>query len=518
MEEDAALVAGAVCAEEEAPCDNDEEQLDPMPHYGNVSLCQVAPGIQQVVHHLTNERRLLTPKGRWTLDFDEDGYGALEYHPRPGDLDAPVIILEDFFKYGLFSGPDKSLHILSTCGKTAGQQLDLTTFRDKFKESALSFSYGHTKKNVELIMPSFSWPRNGARLFINLKCLYKALGLDQFSGESWRWVFAGRARWKARLDALGLEEHFQKSCHVGSKEEVELAEAETEKNDPFWSSPGQLPGTAVSLAGLLYLTGQWAWRSCKGGGMKDPDHKRAAADLCKRLWSFIWHKDAFTMDIALSPEWVGRWPAPDAIPRHDLMRLSVSPAGVVSGLSVWKEKAESPHASRFQRNSWKIATEAGLHNGVVTFPCFFEFLVGQSAAASILAQVAWHGGMALQAKITNSMRGKAARGDEPWRARFIELEDLWGLGRRVGNHLLKYVISARPLCAEQQIWHCCTDGAAIGNWDTASTLFTLPDNRGIVAPPVVLFWWMLHRVEKSFRDCILLSNVFLLSDGESSHR
>jgi hypothetical protein len=447
-----------------------DEQLTLCSHERYVTLHEIAHREYMIVHSKSLERRKLPSKGHWELCFDEDGFGAVEISDDPlGE----VLILEDFLLYALYVNERNDFFLCATSGASVGQLVSLSEFALKFVESTISITFSPCAKSVELDVTVLSWPRNGAKVFLSLPSLYAALGFDQFGGESWRWVHAGKERWKRKFDLCGLQDHLQKSCCMGKKE--------SPTKDEFWQHPGDLSYHAVSFAGLVVLMETWAFKAKRFGGIESESGKLTSRWLLDKFLKALTEKGPYVIDIDVAPYWVPRWPLPAK--QHSLAATITiqQDGGVVFGS--WADLAIAGGKKTFAHKSWSVITQGFLGARDTSLACLLNVLCTDQMMDGIHNQVVWKIGWGLQDLCLKSMRAEAVC--STFQCTQVDIDDLFDKRGRCDAQLYRYVAACHANAEGQQFWSSSVDKAAVGGTVLQPCLFVLPCNLGLVAPTAV---------------------------------
>lgn len=174
------------------------------PHRGHVFLDRVGHQQYIVTHTVTNEKHLFGGC-QYTLEFDDEGFGALT----PINDDKPVTLVEDLFRFVLYRDDNGDFIITASDKQGPGSILRLSDFSAKFSAHKLELKVGATRAPKVLDLVIFKWPRTaGAQIMFCAKSVYDELGLSQFSGASWRWISGSWRRWQtSMLNDFGLGDH-----------------------------------------------------------------------------------------------------------------------------------------------------------------------------------------------------------------------------------------------------------------------------------------------------------------------
>ena len=145
----------------------------------------------------------------WQLHFDDAGFGCcIANDPSRG----PVCV-EDLFTKMVFLSTGGTYLVADKAFPE--RAIDLSTFAAKHEELTLVLLIGPSKSKKTLDAALVRWPRppNG-RLLISLTSCYHELGLDQFNGQAWRWIFSGFKKWETHLATMGLQKHIDASAYT----------------------------------------------------------------------------------------------------------------------------------------------------------------------------------------------------------------------------------------------------------------------------------------------------------------
>ena len=97
--------------------------------------------------------------------------------------------------------------------KASNSHVNLKTFIQKYAEYDVKVECGPMASANDFQLYGLTWLRGPAATTMwSAKSLYEALGLTQFSGQQWRWTWAGYPSWKKHLASLGLEQHILRSA------------------------------------------------------------------------------------------------------------------------------------------------------------------------------------------------------------------------------------------------------------------------------------------------------------------
>ena len=148
---------------------------------------------------------------QWELVYDTNGFGSI-YEPT-GEQEPQL--LEDLFTMHVHDHQQHGLVI-----RTKTQAVTVAELRTNFDSVSMTVTFGRNKKIGSLSGAHLKWPRGaGCAVLISLKDVYTVLGLQQFGGQSWRWINSGFKHGWAGWPKLGT---LLMWCHHISRQRFEL--------------------------------------------------------------------------------------------------------------------------------------------------------------------------------------------------------------------------------------------------------------------------------------------------------
>ena len=282
-----------------------------VPHLGIVFLDRNIHGDWVLTNTSTLEYLNLGHEHEWCIDFDDEGFACVM---NPGDDLSDPQFVEDLMSMALYEGETGQQIMVSTSGPRQGQRLNLNEYKDRFVESDAMIQLGPCKADRALDLAIWKWPRNAAKVLVSLKTVYKALGFNQFNGESWRWIANTKSTWVSTFAKYKMQDHFQGSSHC-SKPSAENG------------AKGILPFLSVTLHGLLLLCSRWSSSSERLGGLACADHRASSRYLMESLVRLSFAGGPHEWPLDLSKTWVNQWPRPSVF--ANMATLQVNSEGVL---------------------------------------------------------------------------------------------------------------------------------------------------------------------------------------------
>lgn len=412
----------------------------------------------------------------WELIFDDEGVAMVTERPPPATGEQRILFAEDLFDLEVYQRQDGGACACLVQGASQGSACGpCFAFSRKFPDATLSIHVGTLRMACKVDLAIFRWPRaSGARVYLSLKSAYNVMGLSQFNGQSWLWVFSGMKRWVNLMSAFGIVDGIEFSGRCCTNTTPSKKESD--------SSPGGvLPWAAVSCVALLLLAHHWAHRSERQCGLRGSGHRSNAAAFEVALWTIVWHDKPWRLRLDMAQEWSDISPRPQRF--LDPVNLMVA-SGVVD---LTKGRARAAEASK---DHFVRAAFEQLNICKVCDPSFFEFLsvLGDPHAkllSGIFSQVIHAGGRLLQELIIERAQTKVPS-SAAWDVTHVELEAVFDQRRRLGNFLLLYLLSCQQRCRGQQCWSLCTDKASCGGFSLQARFAVVPSNLAVIPPPAQL--------------------------------
>jgi hypothetical protein len=432
-------------------------------------------GVTYITHMGTFERKEAPslPDGqRWSLEFDEDGFGIL-VGPRVDDEEPKIVFVEDMLQNMLYVSEDKTVeYLVASAGPSQGTYVNLTDFREAFVETTLATSIGVIKKDVVVDLAVFKLPRQGGqKVFVSLASLYKAMALQQYSGESWRWVNNGLPKWTTLLDKAGVVNGMELSAQTRGKNVKAAARASRKI--------GSLPFNGVCMSGVLLLLDRFSARSEKLCGFRLDENRCNAEETLSAFLAMLSDGGAWELSVEIATQWNDPWPRPMLY--NNIVQIKFED-GIVM-LDDWAAVALRQGPSSLAGRTWaEISNVMGTCRSV---DLFFRTLGNHD---SNVLPVLFHqflccAGRRLQNQFTRAVRGEVKLSTAV--LKLVELDDLFDNRGRMDAYLFRYVMSCRPKFKGQQYWSLCTDKANSGSFSIQGGLAVLPSNLAAVAPPQV---------------------------------
>ena len=136
---------------------------------------------------------------QWELVYDPNGFGSI-YEPT-GEQEPQL--LEDLFTMHVHDHQQHGLVI-----RTNTQAVTVAELLTNFDSVSMTVTFGRNQKVGKLSGAHLKWPRwPGCAMLISLKDVYTVLGLQQFNGQSWRWINSGIQAWMGMMDKAGYLAH-----------------------------------------------------------------------------------------------------------------------------------------------------------------------------------------------------------------------------------------------------------------------------------------------------------------------
>lgn len=217
-----ALADGAVCAFADASSGHagDTAALHATPIDATLvpdegyAFIDTVPGVGQILTHCgTLECQRLPTTAQHSIIFDEEGFGML-VSEAPEAASQTMVPLDEHLKYLMYDVGERDFVIVRRGGDHKKSFARVGAMLSKYSEFSFKLPMGPRQEESSFMCAHFKWPRQGAVMYISLKCVYKRLGFSQFGGESWRWIDAGLSRWCRFLEEQSLHGHVQWSCQV----------------------------------------------------------------------------------------------------------------------------------------------------------------------------------------------------------------------------------------------------------------------------------------------------------------
>jgi hypothetical protein len=180
----------------------DAAEAVPASHAGRLVLDQTSATTWVLTDTATQESKPLpVVDGSWTLAIHETTGRAVVFSF--GGEAEDVIVVDDFMQKQLFQQPgtDELVLVEPRPGNPCRQQL-LAAYKSKYREGLVTINSDLNTK-VELSVFVFVRPRcTNCRIFVDITCLYKLLGLSQYNGQATKWFYNLGPKWCRRLSAF----------------------------------------------------------------------------------------------------------------------------------------------------------------------------------------------------------------------------------------------------------------------------------------------------------------------------
>ena len=112
-------------------------------------------------------------------------------------------LLEDLFTMHVHDHQQHGLVI-----RTKTQAVTVAELLTNFDSVSMTVTFGRNQKVWSLSGAHLQWPRGpGCAVLISLKDVYTVLGLQQFGGQSWRWINSGIRAWMGWMAKAGYLAH-----------------------------------------------------------------------------------------------------------------------------------------------------------------------------------------------------------------------------------------------------------------------------------------------------------------------
>lgn len=380
--------------------------------------------------------------------------------------------------------------------------MNLSTLASKYAEMSITLVVGTAKVQQCYDAARARWARPpNARVFISLRSCCERMGLDQFNGQGWRWVFSGFKKWRAHMESLDLHRYLLSSnqskatrCAIGWAEmsikcgvflgglrgclawfrqrRLGIVESGGGMSAPPPASPwaesrtpaeadstktAMLPLTAATPWALIELCCMWATRKPRQGGFVQHSHK--ASDALSALLEVVGGDiGASDVEVSMAPAWDIAWPRPQVPvqPRP----LCVGAGGIVSLAAFFRatRTVRSPEgkgwwmSNAFQQLCRELGEKTSLRQ-----------LLLSSSEPSILRpfylQVLWWVGSKLQALIIDILEGKKKA--EGLQAKAKSMADCLDHPAEMDRRLALFVRSGREAAASYRNVSLATDKAAV---------------------------------------------------------
>ena len=98
-------------------------------------------------------------------------------------------------------------------------------------------------------------------------------------------------------------------------------------------------------------------------------------------------------------------------------------------------------------------------------------------------QLIWRAGSSLQGFVLEVVRGRKVPG---FASRVVEIGDVFECKGKLDARLVKHILACKAKTKGCQFLSVCSDKAAVGGFNLQSSIFVLPDNTAMVAPPQVV--------------------------------
>ena len=120
------------------------------------------------------------------------------------------LLLEDLFTHNVWEHEEHGLII-----RTKDQAVKVHDLLSNFESLEMTLTFGNNKKQANFHCCKLKWPRDpAAYILISLKDVYRALGLTQYNGKSWRWINSGYNAWVTMMQSIGLRAHLVPSTRM----------------------------------------------------------------------------------------------------------------------------------------------------------------------------------------------------------------------------------------------------------------------------------------------------------------
>ena len=144
---------------------------------------------------------------QWELVYDPNGFGSI--YESTGEQEPQLLV--DLVTMHVH---DHQQHGLVIRIKT--QAVPMAELLTNFDAVAMTVTFGRNQKVGSLSGAHLKWPRwPGCAVLISLKDVYTVLGLQQFNGQSWRWI-NGIEAWMGWMAKVGFLAHVVPS-HMQTK-------------------------------------------------------------------------------------------------------------------------------------------------------------------------------------------------------------------------------------------------------------------------------------------------------------
>lgn len=480
-------------------------------HRGFVHLDSCAGGFQALSHMVSNEVKRLPTTCTWFLHFDDEGVGILVPEDRD-DID-PVPV-DDVLQYAVYKFADGGLLIRAQSGPYRGTHTDVTAFMKKYVEGTIEIEVGASSALKTFSCYFLQWPRPPkCRVTISCKCVYECLGLNQFSGEWWRWAWAGHGRWRRQLRDFGLERHLLRSAQseapmeannsshpeVGPKLailgvsgpmsiRVRIARGDIllcasgcvgrQASDDD-TDPAMLPYSSMSAWALLFLLARWSFSTSRFGGMSEQKHRAACEELIGGLLLAVAAGNSnFRLDFDLDQNWAIVWPRAPA-PRS-LCRLTVSPDGTVDMKDFFAtvcNKIEGRKGWWSSREFMLLCESMGSQGTLLEL---FRNVSTQKKLKPMFMQLLWYLGDGLQ----RVLLGHTDDCDSGIKVRKQEMGDCLQDSGTMERQLVGYLIACREFSRPGRAFSCTTDKSSVAGLGggVQATVFALGNTAMLAAP------------------------------------
>lgn len=441
---------------------------------GDPNIAELLPH-EQLTHIGTMERKLLPalrPGHRYELDFDEQGFGlAVEVDAAGEQVDGSLFFLEDTLKYSFYEVGDGSKVIATDAPGGAQDVIKLRDFGREARLGKVAVVFGPGEKRSTLEMGCFRWPRGNNKLFLSMPDLYTALCLNQFGGQSSRWIYNGRHRWQKFLDSLQLPSRLQVSSQVGK----------SGAGNAHGVEAGGLPLTALSLPGLVALLDRFALRQERACGLRDAAQRLNArwfleALLCACATTFA----EAPLELDMSETWENRYPHPKAF--RNRLQLVVGGDGVVD-MRPWRLLAQRLGPGSFAHAAWQTIPHSANERASLLHLLTIAGDPGTTLTHSIFKQLIHDIGDRLHGALTKAMHegGKV----QCLEVTKVEVQDAFSNRGDLDCMLVRYKKTAEQRFAGLQYWTGCSDKSAVGGFTLQATMFVANSNVAVIPPPAV---------------------------------
>lgn len=427
----------------------------------------------QLTNVITMEKKIL--HGAWELVFaSETGMAAViregefERDPTYFEADDPTLLRKI-----LFRSPSGELFVT----ESGCHPISMDRLRCASREAKLTLTIGLTAASLDFEAIVMKMPRQGnCRMFLPMTQFFAACNLTTFQSVPSRWVNHCAKSWRRALDISFGTGHYINSAHPNVSEK---------SLETPWHLRC-LPAFSISLAGVLLLLQRFSFNKPAEGGFVNQDARQAAQDIfsgfADSLFKGVQGAPVY-LTVHVQDDWTCRYPRPNASGLS--LRVELTPAGFSLTALFAASRRQPRHtvAWRWANAVTRIMGE-GCLAGPIPWRRFFAQAATCKAIKSLTAQITHQ--LALKLEIVYGHAGKSVvPAQESGNGfSFKWIDDCFGQGN-TDARLSSYMLDAVEHSAAFTSITLQTDAVQCCGMNMQNTIFSYPDNVGVVAAPQV---------------------------------